>query len=401
MGNENRSTPNSADNQEQIPHNNSLVIGAMSLVMLIVIVAGFTSLLNNKKISALETRANQLEASLQVLQKETATSITTDAVFEALKEEKAASIKRENALNDKVGLKIEGLDAQLQTLKEAVTVAQNPQDEQIKGLAVEVTQKESTLKADLKVLPQKQNDKLKDLEAKLQTLKAENRVSLKQQADHIKALSHQVIQQETAVAELTTKVQRENEQVKGLVPDTRTEETTSSQAPLIEQGSTQFSQLKTEIASQIEVQNEKIKGLEAQLQTLKEENTLARNQQADQFKALSHQITEQETTVGDLTTKVQAQNDQLKALVAENQTAKEETTASFQQQTALIEQWSSQFTQLKVDIATDIEAQMEKVKALEAQLETLKPKENSKAENAVIDEQQNEEQTTESSNEPA
>ncbi|RKZ48124.1 MAG: hypothetical protein DRR00_20220, partial [Candidatus Parabeggiatoa sp. nov. 3] len=214
MGNENHSTPNNADNQpQQIPHNNSLVIGAMSSVILIVIVAGFTSLLNNKKISALEIRSSQLEASLQVLQKETATSMTTQPVFEALKEEKAASIKQpENALNDKAGLKIEALDAQLQTLKQAVTVAQNRQDEQLKALAVQVTQLETTLKADLKVLAQEQNDKLNGLEAQLQTVKAENTVALNQQGEQFKALSHQVTQQETAVGELTTAFEALNDQ---------------------------------------------------------------------------------------------------------------------------------------------------------------------------------------------
>jgi DNA repair exonuclease SbcCD ATPase subunit len=396
-----------ADAEKRDPQpSNSITVGAIGLAVLIIIIVAVTSLLNNKKISALETRSSQLEARLQILQEETAVSVKkqVDVALLGLSSanmtspEQAQTVAEEAtieppkvqasqttalvALVEEQNDKFKGVEAQLQTLKGEIMTARYQLNEQIKAQKRQTAQLVTTLRADMIALAQKQNDKLKGVEAQLETSNGETTEALKQHNEQLKALGSQVTQLETALkADMVALAQEQNDKLNGLTGQLETlrGETTSSfkqQNVQAEQLADQVTQVKADMATQ----NETFKVVEAQLQSLTKENAATDKQKNEQIEQLSrqldHQVSEVKTALkADMVTLAQEQDDKLKGLEAQLQTLKGETMTALYQENVQVKAVERQVTQLETSLKADgvalAQAQNDKLKELEAQLQSV------------------------------
>jgi len=366
-----------AEKREQQP-SNSITVGTIALAVLIITIVAVTSLLNNQKISALETQYSQLEASLQILQQETAAKVTKPVNLtipeteEATIEPPKAGSKTTNFQADMVALvhehndKFKGVEAQLQTLKGEIMTARYQLNEQIKAQKRQTAQLVTSLKANLIALVQEQNDKLKGL----QTSNQETAEVLKQHDELLKVLDSKLTQLDTSIVVLA---KEQDDKFNGLTAQLET--TTISlkqQNDQTEQLADQVTQLKADIATQAEVQNKTVKVVEEQLQSLTKEKAVIEKQKS----SLDHQLSEFKTSLkADMVTLAQDQDDQLKGLEAQLQTLKGETMTTLYQQNEQVKAVVRQVTQLETSSKADrvalAQEQNDKFKAVESQLQTI------------------------------
>ncbi|OAD23490.1 hypothetical protein THIOM_000679, partial [Candidatus Thiomargarita nelsonii] len=130
-----------------------IIAAVVALIVLAVI--GF-------KISELKTQSNQLETALQTL-----------------KEDSASSVKQSSEQIEQLSSQLSQVNSALLSLKEKTGALQAQQNAHIDQSA----QLETTLKADVATLAKAHNDKLEGLSAQLQTLKEESAASQAQLAN--------------------------------------------------------------------------------------------------------------------------------------------------------------------------------------------------------------------------
>ncbi|HHB92763.1 MAG TPA: hypothetical protein ENK59_06085, partial [Thioploca sp.] len=237
------------------PYNgNSIVAGVSSLIVLIVIIVMVTSLLNNKSISALETRTEQLEANVQSLQTELSTSLTepltispTNSEDKTINEEstKSESIVPEiiedskfdkespkvmvTALQQSLDIKksveepkIDQLANQVETISskvDSVTNKVNSVNSKInsfsKKLDKQANSLQSALKSEIKILAKIETSKIKKFESQLISIK-EDIVNLQKEGKQLDIkvtqsksidLTNQIKNNDNSIKLLTNKLQ--------------------------------------------------------------------------------------------------------------------------------------------------------------------------------------------------
>ncbi|MDM8565842.1 hypothetical protein QUF74_09330 [Candidatus Halobeggiatoa sp. HSG11] len=275
----------------------SIIAGVSSLVVLIVIIVMVTSLLNNKNISTLETRATQIETDLQSLRTKLSTSlkeqlnvtIFSDEVDETVNEEttkpviseiennnaetipKATTLKQNTPLSmsdnqdtrlGKLENQLETFTKQLQTVTSKVNSFTNKLNQQANSL-------KTTLKNEAKVLAKTQNDKVKKLETLLKSVNKDI-AYLQREGKNLKVsrskntdVNSQVKVHDSTIKTLTLKLQDLTEQATNLSKNKQQLEQKIDQQ--IEQLK---STLETNVAKQFKEQNDKITSIETQLQML-------------------------------------------------------------------------------------------------------------------------------------
>jgi len=144
---------NENDSPKNVKTGDSIKIAAVTFAILILTIVVVTTLLNNNKICALDTHTTQLEARL-LLQEETSGLLQKqlDSALVVLKK----------------------LEAQLEAVKAEMTSSLVEQNEKLKTLSNQVTQLESNLKVEPVVLPEEQNDKLKEVEPENSATEVQN-----------------------------------------------------------------------------------------------------------------------------------------------------------------------------------------------------------------------------------
>ncbi len=296
----------SLETESNTPSNNgnSIVAGISSLVVLIVIIVMVTSLLNNKSISALETRTDQLETNLQSLQTDFSTLLTESPTvsptvddsspspvdnIEVLKEaapiEEPTPVKSEDKIthlkvdkimvaSNQLGIpnlgetsndsKINKLETQLKTVTGKVNLFNSKLNQQANSL-------QSTLKNETKILAKLQNNTLKSLEKRLQSI-AKNMVKLQQESKQLNSkmskmnnVTSQVKSHDSTIEILTVKLQTLTDKIANVDKNEQIQK-------LDQKIDLQISQLKTtleaDVATKFQKQNAKIAALETQLQML-------------------------------------------------------------------------------------------------------------------------------------
>jgi len=297
MGTESNTPPNNG---------NSIVAGVSSLIVLIVIIVMVTSLLNNKSISALETRTDQLEIDLQALRIELSNSLTEQVIISPVGDDSASASPKENleskVLNEEpIEPAVKSEDKRSHLKADAIMVASNQLGIPNLGLASDeskidkletqlgtVTSKvdsftskltqqtnslQSTLKNETKILAKLQNDTLKKLETRLRAI-TNDIANLQQEGKQLNSIVSQVKNtditgqlenHDSTIKILTVKIQNLADKITNLDKDEQIQQ-------LEQKIDIQISQLQTtleaDLATQLQKQNAKIESLETQLQML-------------------------------------------------------------------------------------------------------------------------------------
>jgi len=148
----------------------------------------------NDKISGLKTQFSQLETSLRGLKNITETTIIQHGEqIEKLAPQLGTSLKGDiAALADEQNNKLLGLEAKLQTLEEKAVASNQQRREQMEELSRKATQLNTqlntVLKSSITGLVDEQSDRLNGLESQLQALKEEVATSVKQYHSQIDKL---------------------------------------------------------------------------------------------------------------------------------------------------------------------------------------------------------------------
>lgn len=260
MGTENSTTETTSS---------SIVAGVSSLIVLMVIIVMVTSLLNNKNISALETRIEQLETNLQSAQ--TADLTTSSALQEPDKDDtkilKMATVKQDIPLNTVINqdARFNKLEKQLGTLTKQLKTVTGKVNSFGKQLNQQANSLQTAIKNETNFLTKTQNDEAKKLKIQLKSIN-QNIANLQREGKQLKTrlsktpdVSNHVKNQDNNIKELTVKLQN-------LTTDN------SNQIKQQLEQEHQISQLKvtleTSVSEQFQEQSDKINSLETQFQML-------------------------------------------------------------------------------------------------------------------------------------
>ncbi|MFK5971004.1 MAG: hypothetical protein QM487_12930 [Candidatus Marithrix sp.] len=310
------------------PYNgNSIVAGVSSLIVLIVIIVMVTSLLNNKNISALETRTEQLEANVQSLQTELSTSLTeplitspTNSEYETINKE---SIKSEPvvpeiidskfdmetpkvmvaALNqqsldskkpaeepkiDQLKNQVETISSKVDSVTNKVNSVNSRIDSFSKKLDMQANSLQSILKNEIKILAKTETNKIKKFETQLTSI-SKDIVNLRREGKQLSirvaqskstGLTNQIKNNDNSIKLLTNKLQNlavkinssnSSKQIQklGQKIDQQINKLKSNlETEVTKRLSKLKSTLETKAAEQYKQQNAKIEVLETQLQML-------------------------------------------------------------------------------------------------------------------------------------
>ncbi len=295
---------------------NSIVAGVSSLIVLIVIIVMVTSLLNNKSISALETRTEQLEINVKSLQLSpslqptvfsTNSEISDKTISEeppepmeviennskfdiktpkvmiaALNSVPLAATASEEPKIDNLANQIETINGKVNSVTNKVNAANSKIDSFSNKLDIQAKSLKSILKNETKMLAITQNNKIKKLETQLTSI-TKNISSLQREG---KQLSFRAAQLEStgstnqtddsSIKLLTNKLQNlsvkinslsNTEQVQKL--DQKIDQQINKLKSSLEVELTKkLSSLEIKTAEQLKQQNSKIEVLETQLQML-------------------------------------------------------------------------------------------------------------------------------------
>jgi hypothetical protein len=198
MGNENDSHAKIGD---------SLNIGAVTFAILILTIAIVTTLLNTKRLSALETQqTTELEARL-ISQEKISSSLKKqfENALVVLKAEMANSLQLQNEQQNlrltKLGFQLTELETQWKADRESLLKEQNKKlivlEAQLGTVKAELTAGLSQQNEQMVALTEEQNNKLSALKAQLELMKGEITNSLVEQNERVKALSNQLTQLES------------------------------------------------------------------------------------------------------------------------------------------------------------------------------------------------------------
>ncbi len=306
---------------------NSIVAGVSSLVLLIVVIVMVTSLLNNKNISTLETRTEQLEINVQSLQTElstplkeqlTASPANTEILDETVSEEPIESepvveLDVETLETPKVMIaalnqqsisletttsgesefdKLEGQVGSINSRVDSVTNKVNSVNSKIDSFSKKLDNQanllQSTLKNEIKILAKTETNKIKKFETQLTSIGKDivnlqregKQLSIKVAQSKSTDFTNQIKNNNSSIKLLTNKLQNlavkinssnGSKQIQKL--DQKIDQQINKLKSTLEDEVTkQLSKLKfileTKAAEQSKQQNAKIEILETQLQML-------------------------------------------------------------------------------------------------------------------------------------
>jgi len=176
---------------------------------------------------------------------------------------------------------------------------------------------------------------LSQLESTLLSLKMETGTSISQHNGQLEKLSQQSAQIETTLLSL-----KEETAASARAQNARMEELGNQTTQL-------GTSLKGDIAALADEQNNKLKGLEAQLQTLQEETVSSNQQHREQIEKLTHKATQLNTLLkGSIASLVDEQNDRVNGFESQLQTLKEEVATSVKQYHSQIDKLECQIKKL-------------------------------------------------------
>ncbi|MDM8568752.1 hypothetical protein QUF50_04425 [Thiotrichales bacterium HSG1] len=238
---------------ETTNNSSSIIAGVSSLIVLIVIIVMVTSLLNNKNISVLETRIEQLETRLQSESKPVIDSNTI--VMTASKQNIPLGT------TDNRNTKVHELENQLKTFAKQFKNLTSKVNSFDKKLNQQTTSLQTALKNKTKSLTKSQTDEVKGLQVQLQSINR-NIANLQRERKQLSIrmskntdISGQINDHASKLKMLTAKLQNMAEQA--INPN---------------QNEQQISDLKlaleAEVAKHYQQQDDKLKSLEAQFQML-------------------------------------------------------------------------------------------------------------------------------------
>ena len=297
---------------------NSIVAGVSSLIVLIVIIVMVTSLLNNKNISSLETRTEQLEINVKSLQLSTSLEeqptvfstnseisdktineeppepvevIENNSKFDvknpkvmvaALNSVPLAATASEEPKIDNLANQIETINGKVNSVTNKVNAANSKIDSFSNKLEIQAKSLKSTLKNEIKMLAITQDNKIKKLETQLtsitkdiSSLQTEGK-QLSFRATQLESTDSTNQTNDSSIKLLTNKLQNLSVKINSLSNtkqvqklDQKIDQQINKLKSSLEVELTKkLSSLEVKAAEQLKQQNSKIEVLETQLQML-------------------------------------------------------------------------------------------------------------------------------------